>query len=69
MVAVFTGADLRDDWKARHAYAGRLVTVLAADRPPREAKVLDVAEDGALVVAADGGTERLTSAEISLRPA
>lgn len=62
-------AAFRDDWKARHAYAGRLVTVLAADRPAREAKVLDVAEDGALVVAADGSTERLTSAEISLRPA
>lgn len=62
-------AAFREDWKARHAYDGRLVTVLAAQSPARQAQVLDVAEDGALVVAADGRTERLTSAEISLRPA
>jgi len=62
-------AAFRDDWKARHAYAGRRVTVLAGGEPPREAQVLDVAEDGALVVSAGGGTSRLTSAEISLRPA
>ena len=62
-------AAFREDWKARHAYAGRLVTVLAAERPARQAQVVDVAEDGALVVASEGRTERLTSAEISLRPA
>jgi BirA family biotin operon repressor/biotin-[acetyl-CoA-carboxylase] ligase len=58
----------RDDWRARHAYAGRRVHVLAADQPAREAEVVDVAEDGALLVATGRGTERLTSAEISLRP-
>jgi BirA family biotin operon repressor/biotin-[acetyl-CoA-carboxylase] ligase len=62
-------AAFRDDWKARHAYAGRRVTVLAGGEPAREAQVVDVAEDGALVVSAEGGTSRLTSAEISLRPA
>ena len=62
-------AAFRDDWKARHAYAGRRVTVLSGDQPAHEAQVLDVADDGALVVAADGRTSRLTSAEISLRPA
>jgi BirA family transcriptional regulator, biotin operon repressor / biotin---[acetyl-CoA-carboxylase] ligase len=61
-------AAFRDDWRARHAYAGRRVTILAGDKPPCEAEVLDVADDGALVVMVDGRTERLTSAEISLRP-
>ena len=62
-------AAFRDDWTARHAYAGRRVTVLAGDEPAHVAEVLDVADDGALVVAAGGATRRLTSAEISLRPA
>jgi len=62
-------AAFRDDWKARHAYAGRLVTVLSGDQPAQEARVLDVADDGALVVSAGGATRRLMSAEISLRPA
>jgi BirA family biotin operon repressor/biotin-[acetyl-CoA-carboxylase] ligase len=62
-------AAFREAWKARHAYAGRRVTVLVPDAPPREADVVDIAEDGALVVS-DGGREwRLTAAEISLRPA
>jgi BirA family biotin operon repressor/biotin-[acetyl-CoA-carboxylase] ligase len=62
-------AAFRDDWRARHAYAGRRVTVLEGEAPARVAEVVDVAEDGALVVAAAGRPERLTSAEISLRPA
>jgi BirA family biotin operon repressor/biotin-[acetyl-CoA-carboxylase] ligase len=62
-------AAFRDEWKARHAYAGRRVTVLEGNLPAREAEVVDVAEDGALLVAAGGRTTRLTSAEISLRPA
>ncbi|HEX4943574.1 MAG TPA: biotin--[acetyl-CoA-carboxylase] ligase [Usitatibacteraceae bacterium] len=61
-------AAFRDDWKARHVYAGRRVTVHAGDKPAQEAQVLDVADDGALVVAFGGRTARLTSAEISLRP-
>lgn len=62
-------AAFRDDWRARHAYAGRLVTVLEGEAPSREAQVLDVADDGALLVTSGAGTSRLTSAEISLRPA
>lgn len=62
-------AAFRDEWKARHAYADRKVTVTAGDEPSREVRVLGVAADGALLVAAEGHTERLTSAEISLRPA
>jgi len=62
-------AAFRAAWKARHAYAGRRVTVLRPDCAPRAAEVLDVAEDGALVVSEDGRASRLTAAEISLRPA
>ncbi|MBL0143468.1 MAG: biotin--[acetyl-CoA-carboxylase] ligase [Betaproteobacteria bacterium] len=62
-------AAFRDDWKARHAYAGRRVTILDGNQPAQEAEVVDVADDGALLVAAGGATRRLTSAEISLRPA
>jgi BirA family biotin operon repressor/biotin-[acetyl-CoA-carboxylase] ligase len=59
----------REAWKARHAYAGRRVTVTAPDAPPRVAEVIDIAEDGALVVNDGGRPVRLTAAEISLRPA
>jgi BirA family biotin operon repressor/biotin-[acetyl-CoA-carboxylase] ligase len=61
-------AAFRDDWQARHAYAGCRVTVLESGGRPREADVVDVAEDGALLVSADGAVRRLASAEVSLRP-
>jgi BirA family biotin operon repressor/biotin-[acetyl-CoA-carboxylase] ligase len=61
-------AAFRDEWRARHAYAGRRVSVLSGGEPPREAEIVDIAADGALVVTAGASTERLTSAEISLRP-
>ena len=58
----------RDAWRALHAYQGRAVRVLPARDPPFEAQVVDVAPDGALVVATpDGRTVSLASAEISLR--
>jgi BirA family transcriptional regulator, biotin operon repressor / biotin---[acetyl-CoA-carboxylase] ligase len=61
-------AAARESWRRLHAYQGRRVRVL----PPRdaafEAEVVDVAPDGALVVATpDGRTLNLASAEISLR--
>ncbi len=62
-------AAFRDDWKARHAYDGRTVSVLEGAGPARTARILDVADDGALVVDFAGQASRLTSAEISLRPA
>ena len=61
-------APSRDAWRALHAYQGRAVRVLPARDPPFEAEVVDVAADGALVVAMpDGRTVNLASAEISLR--
>jgi BirA family biotin operon repressor/biotin-[acetyl-CoA-carboxylase] ligase len=59
----------RDAWRALHAYQGRRVRVIPPREAPFDADVVDVAPDGALVVATlDGRTVPLASAEISLRP-
>jgi BirA family biotin operon repressor/biotin-[acetyl-CoA-carboxylase] ligase len=59
----------RDAWRSLHAYQGRRVRVVPPREAPFEADVVDVAPDGALVVATlDGRTVPLASAEISLRP-
>ncbi|MGE5615952.1 MAG: biotin--[acetyl-CoA-carboxylase] ligase [Bacillota bacterium] len=63
----FAGA--RERWRALHAYQGRAVRVLPASQPPFDAEVVDVAPDGALLVATPKGVVALTSAEISLRAA
>ena len=61
-------AGVRDEWRSMHAYQDRDVRVVPPRDPPFEARVVDVAPDGALVVAApDGRTVALASAEISLR--
>jgi BirA family transcriptional regulator, biotin operon repressor / biotin---[acetyl-CoA-carboxylase] ligase len=58
----------RDAWRAMHAYQGRRVRVSPARDGAFDAEVIDVATDGALVVATpDGRTVHLSSAEISLR--
>lgn len=58
----------RDAWRAMHAYHGRQVRVQQAHEPAFDAQVIDVAPDGALVVATDDGrTLHLSSADISLR--
>ena len=58
----------RDAWRAMHAYQGRAVRVVPAREPAFDAEVVDVAPDGALVVATgDGRTVSLASAEITLR--
>jgi len=62
-------AGVRDEWRRLHAYQGREVRVVPPRDPPYDARVTDVAPDGALVVqTADGRTLALASAEISLRP-
>jgi biotin-(acetyl-CoA carboxylase) ligase len=61
-------AAARDSWRQLHAYQGRRVRVLPARDAAFEGDVVDVAPDGALVVATpDGRTVNLASAEISLR--
>jgi BirA family biotin operon repressor/biotin-[acetyl-CoA-carboxylase] ligase len=62
-------AALRDEWRRLHAYQGSDVRVMPARDAPFDARVVDVAPDGALVVeTAEGRTVALASAEISLRP-
>jgi len=59
---------VRDAWRALHAFQGRRVRVIPPRDPPYDAEVVDVAPDGALVVALpDGRNVPLSSAEISLR--
>ncbi len=61
-------AAVRDEWRALHAYQGRLVRVIPPRDAPYDAEVTDVAPDGALVVVLpDGRLQSLSSAEISLR--
>ena len=62
-------AGFRDAWRARHAYAGERVSIQEGEQPPRIATVVDVADDGALLVSFGGAARRVTSAEVSLRPA
>lgn len=57
---------LRDRWRALHAWQGRTVNVTAASEH-YSAKVIDIAEDGALIVERGGATSRLTSADISVK--
>ena len=58
----------RDSWRALHAYQGRRVRVTPGRDAPYDAEVVDVAGDGALLVATpDGRTVALASAEITLR--
>lgn len=60
-------ASVRPEWRALHAYQGRRVRVIPSQGAAYDAQVLDVAEDGTLVVSAAGLARHLASAEISLR--
>ncbi|MBC7624747.1 MAG: biotin--[acetyl-CoA-carboxylase] ligase [Aeromicrobium sp.] len=57
---------LRDQWRALHAHQGCMVDVQAATES-YVAKVIDVSEDGGLIVERDGKRLSLTAAEISVR--
>jgi BirA family transcriptional regulator, biotin operon repressor / biotin---[acetyl-CoA-carboxylase] ligase len=57
---------LRDRWRALHAWQGRIVEV-GAPNEQYAARVVDVAEDGALIVERSGAKHRLTSADISVK--
>jgi BirA family transcriptional regulator, biotin operon repressor / biotin---[acetyl-CoA-carboxylase] ligase len=58
----------RESWRSMHAYQGRRVRVTPTRDAPYDAEVIDVAADGALLVATpDGRTLPLASAEITLR--
>lgn len=58
---------LRHEWKDYHCYQGEPVRMLMPNGAQEEGKVLDVAEDGALLLQTEGGPKRYTSGEVSLR--
>ncbi len=60
-------AVLRDEWQARHAYHGKTVQLLLPEGRMVGAMVQGVADDGTLLADIGQGTQRFSSAEISLR--
>lgn len=58
---------LRNEWVANHAYHNRPVRLLMPGGEVKEGHVLDVAEDGSLVVKTELGPQKFTNGEISLR--
>jgi BirA family transcriptional regulator, biotin operon repressor / biotin---[acetyl-CoA-carboxylase] ligase len=60
-------APFRDEWLRCHALQGEVVTVTSSHAPTVEAAVVDVADDGSLIVEHAGKKILLNMAEISLR--
>ncbi|MGE5027591.1 MAG: biotin--[acetyl-CoA-carboxylase] ligase [Betaproteobacteria bacterium] len=60
---------LRGEWLGHHAYQGKTVHLLMPDGSRHQGRLLDVAEDGALLVDTGAGKKRFTAGEISLRGA
>lgn len=58
---------LRHEWKGYHCYQDEPVRMLMPNGALEEGKVLDVAEDGALLLEIGGELKRYTSGEVSLR--
>lgn len=62
-------AALRDDWLARHAWAGRPVRVLAPHAAPLVGICAGIDDDGALLLETATGVQRILSGDVSLRSA
>ena len=60
-------AQLRDEWTKHHAYHQQAVKMLHPDGRESVGTVVDVAEDGILLVRTAQGEQRFLSGEISLR--
>jgi BirA family biotin operon repressor/biotin-[acetyl-CoA-carboxylase] ligase len=60
-------AQLRDEWTEHHAYHLQAVKMLHPDGRETVGTVIDVAEDGILLVRTAQGVQRFLSGEISLR--
>jgi len=58
---------LRAEWSSHHAYHQQPVKMLHADGRETMGTVMDIAEDGVLLVQTANGVERFSSGEISLR--
>lgn len=60
-------ACLREEWLSHHAYHEKQVLLILPDGSQHQGNLLDVGEDGALLVRTAAGKQRFTSGEISLR--
>jgi BirA family biotin operon repressor/biotin-[acetyl-CoA-carboxylase] ligase len=60
-------AAFREGWLARHAHAGRQVSIMQGERVLTAGEAVGVAEDGALLLRSARGVERVHSGEVSLR--
>ncbi len=62
-------AELASIYRELNLIAGRTITVDESGRPPFEAKAVDLADDGSLVIELPGGERRtVTAADVSIRP-
>lgn len=62
-------AGFADEWLARNAHAGQLVSILAEGAVPVEGRCVGVDADGALLLDTATGVRRIVSGDVSLRPA
>lgn len=60
-------SSMREEWLKHHAYHEKQVLLMLPDGSQHEGQLLDVADDGALLVRTAVGKQRFTSGEISLR--
>jgi BirA family biotin operon repressor/biotin-[acetyl-CoA-carboxylase] ligase len=58
---------LRREWRGYHCYQNEVVRMLMPNGDQQEGRVLDVAEDGALLLENAGSMRRFTSGEVSMR--
>lgn len=58
---------MREEWQAHHAYHEEVVKLLFPDGREQYSRVHGVADDGVLLVQHEGGIQRFSSGEISLR--
>lgn len=62
-------AGFAEEWLARNAHAGQLVSILAESAAPIEGRCVGVDADGALLLDTATGVRRIVSGDVSLRPA
>jgi BirA family biotin operon repressor/biotin-[acetyl-CoA-carboxylase] ligase len=60
-------ASMREEWTQHHAYHQQAVKILHPDGRETAGTVIDVAEDGNLLVNTASGEQRFSSGEVSLR--
>ncbi len=58
---------LREEWLQLHAYHGKAVRLLQPNGPVLQGRIVDVSDDGSLLLDSGSGPRRFASGEISLR--